>query len=50
MAAARRARKNYDVSTMVQAYEEVYESLVAQARGVKAESAPYQQGMSPRQI
>jgi glycosyltransferase involved in cell wall biosynthesis len=50
MAAARRARKNYDVSTMVQAYEQVYESLVDQVHGVKAESVPYQQGVSPRQI
>ena len=50
MAAARRARKNYDVSTMVQAYEEVYESLVDQAHCVKAESVPHQQNVSPRQI
>ena len=50
MAAAQRARKNYDVSTMVQAYEEVYESLVDQAHGVKAESVPHQQNVSPRQI
>jgi glycosyltransferase involved in cell wall biosynthesis len=28
MAAARRARENFDVSTMVQAYEEMYENLV----------------------
>ena len=28
MAAARRARENYDVSTMVQAYEELYEDVV----------------------
>jgi len=28
MAAARRARENFDVSTMVQAYEKVYENLV----------------------
>jgi glycosyltransferase involved in cell wall biosynthesis len=28
MAAARRARENYDVSSMVQAYEELYEDLV----------------------
>jgi hypothetical protein len=28
MAAARRAREKFDVSTMVQAYERLYESLV----------------------
>jgi len=28
MAAAQRARENYDVSTMVQAYEELYEDVV----------------------
>ena len=50
MAAARRARKNYDVSTMVQAYEEVYESLVDQAHGVKAESVLHRQGVPLRQI
>jgi glycosyltransferase involved in cell wall biosynthesis len=50
MAAARRARKNYDVSTMVQAYEEVYESLVDQAHGVKAESVLHQQGVPLRRI
>jgi glycosyltransferase involved in cell wall biosynthesis len=50
MAAARRARKNYDVSTMVLAYEEVYESLVDQAHGVKAESVLHRQGVPLRQI
>jgi glycosyltransferase involved in cell wall biosynthesis len=50
MAAARRARKNYDVSTMVQAYEEVYERLVDQAHGVKAESVLHRQGVPLRQI
>jgi glycosyltransferase involved in cell wall biosynthesis len=50
MAAARRARKNYDVSTMVLAYEEVYESLVDQAHGVKAESVLHRHGVPLRQI
>ena len=50
LAAARRARKNYDVSMMVQAYEEVYESLADQAHGVKAESVLHRQGVPLRQI
>jgi glycosyltransferase involved in cell wall biosynthesis len=37
MAAARRARKTYDVSRMVQAYEGVYESLVDHSRRLNAE-------------
>jgi len=32
MAAARRARKNFDVTTMIQAYQGVYENLVAHSR------------------
>jgi glycosyltransferase involved in cell wall biosynthesis len=50
LAAALRARKNYDVSMMVQAYEEVYETLVEQAHGVKAESVLHRQGVPLRQI
>jgi len=38
MAAARRARENFDVSTMVQAYEEVYENLVDHSHRLNAES------------
>jgi glycosyltransferase involved in cell wall biosynthesis len=40
MAAARRARKNYDVSRMVQAYEELYEDLVDHSHRLSAESVP----------
>jgi uncharacterized protein YqgQ len=50
LAAGRRARKNYDVSMMVQAYEEVYESLADKAHGVKAESVLHRQGVPLRQI
>lgn len=42
-AAARRARDQFDVSTMVQAYEALYKSLVDQARLLKAK------GVIPRQ-
>jgi len=38
MAAARRARENFDVSTMVRAYEELYENLVDQWHRLSAES------------
>src|SRR6267143_1226212 len=40
MAAARRARKNYDVPRMVQAYEELYENLVDHSYRLGAESVP----------
>jgi glycosyltransferase involved in cell wall biosynthesis len=50
MAAARRARKTYDVSAMVQAYEELYESLVDQAHGLNAQGVLHQQGVSLRQV
>src|SRR6266436_2159412 len=38
MAAARRARENYDVSKMVQAYEELYEDVVNHSHARNAES------------
>jgi glycosyltransferase involved in cell wall biosynthesis len=38
MAAARRAREAFDVSTMVRAYEELYDNLVHRSRRLKAES------------
>jgi glycosyltransferase involved in cell wall biosynthesis len=38
MAAARRARENYDVSIMVQAYEELYEDLLNHSHRRNAES------------
>src|SRR5260221_562552 len=39
LAAARRARQSYDVSTMVRAYEELYDSVFHQSRHLKAESS-----------
>jgi glycosyltransferase involved in cell wall biosynthesis len=39
MAAARRARRNYDVSTMVRAYEGLYEGLIDKARRLSAQGA-----------
>jgi glycosyltransferase involved in cell wall biosynthesis len=38
MAAARRARENFDVSTMVRAYEELYDELVHHSSRLKADS------------
>jgi glycosyltransferase involved in cell wall biosynthesis len=38
MAAARRARENFDVSTMVEAYEELYENFVDHSHGLNGES------------
>jgi glycosyltransferase involved in cell wall biosynthesis len=49
-AAARRAKQNFDVSTMVQAYEELYEKLVNLPHGLKAETALGRQGVSVPQV
>jgi glycosyltransferase involved in cell wall biosynthesis len=49
-AAARRAKEKFDVSKMVQAYEELYESLVNQEQGLNTQSALHQQGVSLRQV
>jgi len=38
LAAARRARQSYDVSTRIREYEEVYDSVFHQSRHLKAES------------
>jgi glycosyltransferase involved in cell wall biosynthesis len=38
MAATRRAKENFDVSTMVQAYEELYEKLIEHRHGLNAEA------------
>jgi len=38
MAAARRAKENFDVSSMVQAYEELYEKLIEHRPGLNAEA------------
>jgi glycosyltransferase involved in cell wall biosynthesis len=50
MAAARRARKNFDVSTMVQAYEDLYENLVNHPNRLKAETVLGRQGVPLRQV
>lgn len=50
MAAARRAREEFDVSRMVQAYEALYETLVDQAHSLKARGAIPQQGLPLRQV
>jgi glycosyltransferase involved in cell wall biosynthesis len=49
-AAARRARERFDVSTMVQAHEALYESLVEQARRPNAEGVFHRQGVAMRQV
>ncbi|MCU1241705.1 MAG: hypothetical protein JWO71_2431 [Candidatus Acidoferrum typicum] len=49
-AAARRAKQNFDVSTMVQAYEELYEKLVNLPHGLKAETVLGRQGVSVPQV
>jgi glycosyltransferase involved in cell wall biosynthesis len=50
MAAARRAREKFDVSTMVQEYEALYETLVDQAHALKAGAVIRQQGLPLRQV
>jgi glycosyltransferase involved in cell wall biosynthesis len=49
-AAARRAKETFDVSTMVQAYEELYEKLVNLPRGLKAETVVGRQDVSVTQV
>lgn len=49
-AAARRAKENFDVSTMVQAYEELYENMVDHPHRLKAETVLGRQGVSLRQV
>lgn len=53
-AAAQRARKNFDVSAMVRAYEglyeRLYERLADQTHPLNVQSAPRQQSMSLRQV
>ena len=49
-AAARRARENFDVSAMVQAYEKMYENLVGPSRRPEAESVVPQRSASLRQV
>jgi glycosyltransferase involved in cell wall biosynthesis len=50
MAAARRAKENFDVSIMVRAYEELYENLVDHSHPVKAGSVVRRQGVSLGQV
>ncbi len=50
MAAARRARAKFGVSTMVHAYEVLYEGLVNQTHRQKAEDVLHQHGVSLRQV
>lgn len=50
MAAAQRARENFDMSTMVQAYEEVYENLLGDSHNLSAKSAASRQSVSLRQV
>jgi glycosyltransferase involved in cell wall biosynthesis len=47
-AAAQRARENFDVSAMVQAYEEMYENLLDPAHRLEAESVVRRQSTSLR--
>ncbi|HEY4818063.1 MAG TPA: glycosyltransferase [Candidatus Acidoferrum sp.] len=49
-AAAQRAKENFDVSTMVQAYEELYENLVNHPHRLKAETVLGRQGVSIPQV
>jgi glycosyltransferase involved in cell wall biosynthesis len=50
MAAAQRAKENFDVSAMVQAYEEVYENLVSHSRCLTTESPAGRQSVPLRQV
>jgi glycosyltransferase involved in cell wall biosynthesis len=50
MAAARRAREKFDVSAMVHAYEELYETLVDQAHGLNSQGALHRKGVPLRQV
>lgn len=50
MAGARRARAKFDVSTMVHAYESLYEGLANQAHRLRAEDVLHQRDVSLRQV
>jgi glycosyltransferase involved in cell wall biosynthesis len=49
-AAGQRAKERFDVSTMVQAHEALYETLVNQAQRPNAEGVLHQQGVPLRQV
>ena len=50
MAAAQRARESFDVSTMVRAYEELYENLVDHSHGLSTESTFRESGTPAREM
>lgn len=50
MAAARRARENFDVSRMVHAYEELYERLIEHARRDKTESMVHRRDIELQEV
>lgn len=49
-AAARRAKENFDVSKMVQAYEQLYENLTDNSHRLKAKNVLCHQAMSLREV
>ena len=49
-AAARRAKENFDVSRMIQAYEQLYESLMDHSHHLKARTVLCGQSMSLREV
>lgn len=49
-AAARRAKETFDVSRMVQAYEQLYENLVNHSQRLKAKPELFGQSMSLREV
>jgi hypothetical protein len=49
-AAARRARENFDVSKMVQEYEQLYEDSIDHSHRLRTEGVLRQQGMSLREV
>lgn len=49
-AAARRAKENFDVSRMVQAYEQLYENLMDHSHRLKARTMLCEQSMSLREV
>jgi glycosyltransferase involved in cell wall biosynthesis len=48
--AARRAKENFDVSRMVQAYEQLYENLANHSQRLKAKPELFGQSMSLREV
>jgi glycosyltransferase involved in cell wall biosynthesis len=50
IAAAQRARENFDVSKMIQEYEQVYENLLDHSRRLKTESVRRRPDLSLREV